>query len=159
MGWTDEYEKHRGEKWEKTKLSPEEEERFRHWLSSTQWFKDIHEKVKAHEGDIPAAVLLADMTGDKSDYDYRGAWMSGIEAKTYQHDGQMHWPSRTPDGRMLKSPNHPTAWMEFFMQQHGIDPNEIGIHDYESAKKWEQEGAKMPLPIRVYGKDGMGAKQ
>jgi hypothetical protein len=61
-------------------------------------------------------------------YDYRSAWKAGVgpnERNAY--DGKYHWPSSTPDGRMLKGADHPTAWMEYFMRKTGIDPQSIGL--------------------------------
>lgn len=157
MGWIEDFEKHKGEKWETTKLTETEEKEFQKWLSGTKWFQDMHERVKAEEGrDIPAKALLSSVVGPDSDYDYRGAWKSGVGASAYEYDGQMHWPSASGDGRILKSPNHPTAWMEFFMQENGIDPNALGLSTYEKALEWEKAGKPMPLGVRLYGKDGMG---
>lgn len=58
------------------------------------------------------------------DYDYRLALQSGMRPELYTHDNRYHWPSATPDGRSLKSPDHPTAWMETFMERFGIDPHD-----------------------------------
>lgn len=57
------------------------------------------------------------------DYDYRLAWLRGAAPQAYQYDqGMPHWPSVTPQGEDLKAPNHPTRWMETFMQNFGADP-------------------------------------
>jgi hypothetical protein len=64
------------------------------------------------------------------DFDYRAAWGAGAVPERYEHDdNRFHWPSgadRPPraDGTSFKGPNHPTAWMETFMQAYGVDPHE-----------------------------------
>lgn len=56
-------------------------------------------------------------------YDYRAAIRSGARPAPYEHDaGAYHWPSST-GGMPLKAANHPTAWMETFMQAYGVDPH------------------------------------
>ena len=58
------------------------------------------------------------------EYDYRAAWASGAAPQPYGFDGGMyHWPSQTSQGRPLKAPDHPTAWMETFMKKYGVDPH------------------------------------
>ncbi len=53
-------------------------------------------------------------------YDYRGAWQGGIAPRPYAPDqGFPHWPSALPSGQSLKAPEHPTAWMEHFVQRYG----------------------------------------
>jgi hypothetical protein len=37
---------------------------------------------------------------------------------------------------MLKSPKHETAWKEFFMRTYNVDPDEIGLSDFNSAKQY-----------------------
>ncbi len=57
-------------------------------------------------------------------YDYRAAWQGGIVPQPYAPDqGFPHWPSQLPGGQMLKAPDHPTAWMQTFMQKFGMDPH------------------------------------
>lgn len=65
------------------------------------------------------------------DYDYRSAWAAGIRPEIYKHDGTYHWSSSLPSGQMLKSENHPTAWMEHFMRATGTDPNDLGLKSKE----------------------------
>jgi hypothetical protein len=65
------------------------------------------------------------------DYDYRSAWAAGIRPEIYKHDGTYHWSSSLPNGQMLKSENHPTAWMEHFMRATGTDPNDLGLKSKE----------------------------
>lgn len=58
------------------------------------------------------------------DYDYRTAWANGIKPEVYSADGTYHWGSTTPAGRMLKAPEHPTDWMQNFVDRFGDDPND-----------------------------------
>lgn len=63
-------------------------------------------------------------------FDYRMAHAAGAAPEPYQHDGgRHHWQSSVQVPPMaqpvsLKAPNHPTAWMETFMQRYGVDPHE-----------------------------------
>lgn len=50
-------------------------------------------------------------------FDYRQAYMAGNKPQPYPVDNTMHWDSRG------KQPNHPTEWMNTYMQQFGTDPN------------------------------------
>ena len=70
------------------------------------------------------------------DYDYQAAVKGGIVPKPYTDANGVtsyHWSSSLPDGQMLKSENHPTAWMEHFMRQTGKDPKDVGVHSMEEA--------------------------
>jgi hypothetical protein len=78
------------------------------------------------------------------DYDYRGAFKAGITENISPHDNRPHWPSSTPQGRMLKSPQHPTTWKEFFMRHHGKDPDDMGLNSYEKALEWALKNGVMP---------------
>ena len=84
------------------------------------------------------------MTGPHADYDYRGAWKADVGAQDYKYDDRMHWPSSTGDGRILKSPKHSTAWMEFFMEEYGIDPNSLGLHSAEAALEYVRKAKLVP---------------
>lgn len=62
------------------------------------------------------------------DYNYRLAWRYGAQPKKYEFDsGAYHWPSVAEAPAFgavpLKAQNHPTAWMETFMQKFGTDPH------------------------------------
>ena len=58
------------------------------------------------------------------DFDYRKAWQAGEAPHPYAPDGGMpHW------GSAGKSDDHPTAWMNTFMQQFGVDPMTIQPHE------------------------------
>jgi hypothetical protein len=51
---------------------------------------------------------------------------------------------------MLKSPDHPTAWMEFFMKQYKKDPESLGLHNYEDAVNWQAAQDKNDYAHRIY---------
>ena len=145
MDWKHEVASREASPWEKTQLSTDEERQFSSWLQSTPWFGQIAARVAEENGSpIPSGAVFAEITGPESDYDYRGAWKAGVSAQPYEYDsGMMHWPSSTPEGKMLKSPSHPTAWMEHFMQQYGVDPHDVGANSYGDAVRWERFGPGM----------------
>lgn len=89
---------------------------FQSWIRNTDWFKEFVKEYK-EEPDL-----------NTSDYDYRKAWMMGItpERDPYDKD-RFHWASSTNTGEMLKAPDHPTAWKEFFMRDYGYNPDAFGI--------------------------------
>lgn len=125
--------------WKPTSLNPDEEKAFRTWLQKTPTF-DITLKEVAKENAIPVEKLdrdrVTEMMLQSGDYDYRGAFKAGLAPSISKHDGYPHWPSSTPDGRMLKSPAHETTWKEFFMREYRVDPDDIGLRDKETAKQW-----------------------
>lgn len=57
---------------------------------------------------------------DSGDYNYRQAYLAGAKPQAVPGDVVSHWPS------VGKSANHPTAWKQHFMDQFGMDPDEIG---------------------------------
>lgn len=118
--WYDRYRQFAQAQWEPTVLSSQEEAAFREWLIKSKWFQQIRDDVAASGERVDDAALYEELTGPRADYDYRGAWKAGVGAQDYEFDDRMHWPSSTADGRMLKSPKHPTAWMEYFMQDTGV---------------------------------------
>lgn len=82
---------------------------------------------------------------DDPDYDYRAAIKGGIAPHPYTDASGVtsyHWASSLPNGDMLKSENHPTAWMEHFMRQTGKDPKDLGVHSMQEA--FEYLGSKIP---------------
>ncbi len=97
--------------YERTLLNPAEEAKFQREFKNSEWAKGF----QAQFGTLP----------DPNDpsYDYRGAWKQGqIPARA-----GMHWPDRGPNGQWLKSPDHPTAWMEYYQDATGHDPDEDGV--------------------------------
>ena len=129
--WYNDYIASLSSPWELTKLSKKDEAVFKDWLTALPWYKDIQEKT----GNPPD--LYQELTGPASDYDTRKAWLNGITPIMYKYDNTYHWPSSTDSGEMLKSPTHPTAWMEYFMRDsNGIDPNQFGLSSPENARTW-----------------------
>ncbi len=119
--------------WEPTKLSKSDEKEFEAWIQDLPWYENMKRSLPKSE----QKYLLEDITSANSGYDYRKAWLNGIKPLMYQYDNTYHWPSSTDSGDMLKSPNHPTAWMEYFMRDsNGIDPNQFGLQTPENARTW-----------------------
>jgi hypothetical protein len=56
---------------------------------------------------------------EDSGFNYREAYLAGNGPKAYAHDTVPHWASTG------KAADHPTAWMETFMQKFGVDPNDL----------------------------------
>jgi hypothetical protein len=99
------------------------EDQFQAGIRQTPWFKEFEQNY----GEQPDL--------NTKDYNYRAAWQAGMRPTRYEHDaGKYHWPSSLPNGEMLKSANHPTAWMEHFMRATGRDPNELGVTTPEQAQ-------------------------
>ena len=110
------------EPFKKTKLSATDEKKFQDYVKNTAWYN----QYKAIYGEAPDL--------NASDYDYRGAYKAGVEPVKYEFDNSLqHWPSKTPEGQSLKSPDHATAWMEDFMRTTGTDPLRLGIKSPEEA--------------------------
>lgn len=136
--WCDRYQEFSKSEWAPTQLSEREEEEFKKWLMKSRWFKEIKDDVVASGEKLSDEDLYRDLTGPRADYDYRGAWKAGIGAQDYEFDERMHWPSSTEEGKMLKSPTHSTAWMEYFMEDTGIDPNSLGLRNAEEARAYTE---------------------
>ncbi len=99
-----------------TVLKPGDEARFRADMESAPAYKAWADSFRMRFGNSPNL--------NDPQYDYRGAWKAGVMPAPYSLDGGFpHWPSALPSGQMLKAPDHPTAWMEHFQKQFGIDPN------------------------------------
>jgi len=109
---------------EMTKLSPAEEQKFQEWIRETEWYKEFVRDY-GEEPDL-----------NTKDYDYRKAWKAGIVPQRDPYDNnRFHWDSTTPTGEMLKSEDHPTAWKQYFLEETGKNPDEIGIKSKEQAEK------------------------
>jgi len=92
--------------------SPADETRFQQEIRQTPWYS----------GFVKQFDEAPNLNG--SEYNYRAAWQRGIRPELYPYDGTYHWPS-TANGESLKATNHPTAWMEDYMQiTGGRDPHE-----------------------------------
>lgn len=102
------------------------EGQFQRGIQATPWYSEFQQKY----GEKPNL--------NDPEYNYRAAWSAGLRPERYAPDGgAYHWPSSLPNGQMLKSENHPTAWMEHFMRATGKDPNALGI-DQATAMKYLQ---------------------
>lgn len=67
------------------------------------------------------------------DYDYRQAFLDKEKPQYNLNDSSYHWASKTKDGKWLKSPNHPTAWKEVFVEQTGADPDGYNVENIQQA--------------------------
>jgi hypothetical protein len=156
MDWIKEYETFASSEWKPTELSGAEEGKFREWFAGTKLFKGFKQEI-AEENELPVAAVddgrVMQMLLRSGDYDYRGAWKAGITEEVSPHDNQIHWPSSTGNGKMLKSPRHETTWKEFFMRQHGKDPDDIGLNTLDRALRWEADrGSRLDQRPLMRGK-------
>jgi len=109
------------------KWSKKDEKSFQSGIRGTKWYKQFVDKY----GEPPDL--------DSKDYNYRAAWKAGVRPQDYEHDAEMqHWASTTGKGESLKATNHPTAWMEDYMQVTGSDPHEPVDMNPEQIKAMEK---------------------
>jgi hypothetical protein len=95
------------------KWSKQDEKSFQSGIRGTKWYQQF----VGEYGEPPDL--------NSKDYNYRAAWKAGVRPQDYEYDADMqHWASTTGKGESLKSTNHPTAWMEDYMQVTGSDPHE-----------------------------------
>ena len=112
-------------------LPPDQEQQFQSGVQSTPWYQEF---VKDY-GEKPNL--------DDTAYNYRRAWTSGIRPdERNKVDQKYHWSDATSSGETLKSPYHATAWMGPFMQQYGVNPDDLSPNDpkvvaYKQA--WQQK--------------------
>ncbi len=144
--WLEQYEqfKQSAKDWKPTELNPQEEKQFRNWFYNTKLFNNLKPLI-AEDFDLkPDEVTndkIADLLIKEGDYDYRGAWKYGTEEVISPYDNMPHWNDRASSGQWLKSPNHPTVWKEFFMQQYDVDPDSVGLDSLEKAKEYKPAAA------------------
>ena len=109
------------------KWSQKDEKAFQKGVRGTKWYKQFADKY----GEPPDL--------NSKDYNYRAAWKAGVRPQDYEHDPEMqHWASTTGKGESLKATNHPTAWMEDYMQVTGSDPHEPANMNPEQIKAMEK---------------------
>ena len=109
------------------KWSQKDEKSFQKGVRGTKWYKQFADKY----GEPPDL--------NSKDYNYRAAWKAGVRPQDYEHDAEMqHWASTTGKGESLKATNHPTAWMEDYMQVTGSDPHEPANMNPEQIKAMEK---------------------
>ena len=100
-----------------------QESRFLRGITNTPWFAEFARQY----GERPDLSRNAD-------YDYRKAWAAGVRPERDPFDNnRMHWPSSLPNGEMLKTKNHPTAWKEYYMRATGQNPDAVGA----TAADWQ----------------------
>jgi hypothetical protein len=102
----------------RTQLNPLENQKFQKDMTESAWGKNFMSQY----GISPQQFQQMISGGDRS-YDYAGAWKQGLVP---EQPGQ-HWPDRGPDGKWLKSPEHPSAWMEYYQSVTGQDPDAVGM--------------------------------
>lgn len=107
------------------------EESFQSGIRATEWFSEF----KKRHGEEPDLRAPSDDPSKGPNYDYRKAWAEGLRPTRSEYDGgQYHWSSSTGSGEMLKTPNHPTAWKEYFMREHGKDPDSLSAADVKKMR-------------------------
>jgi hypothetical protein len=149
--WVEAYKEFTNTPWKMTTLKPEQEIAFRTWLSNTDLFKSIKEDI-ATENNIPLNKLdnkrVLEMVLESQDYDYRGAFLDGMESQVHFSDNKPHFMSTDSTGRMLKAPTHETAWKEFFMRQFKTDPDELGLDTLDKAQQWTMDIMDNPSEVK-----------
>lgn len=117
--------------WKPTTMPPEQEAKFREDIKATPWYKEFVEKYK-EEPNL-----------DDLNYDYRGAWRAGmLPTERNPVDNMYHWSDRTEEGQWLKSPHHPTAWANPFIETFGVNPDDLPPDDpriVEFSKAWHEK--------------------
>lgn len=146
--WANQYQSFaaKGKDWKPTTLSEKEEPKFRKWFYNTKLFNNLKGLIQA---DYPEEKLtndqIAGMLMQQGDYDYRGAYKAGIKEEISPYDNMPHWPDADSKGNFLKSPSHPTAWKEFFMQKYQVDPDAVGLDTYDKAVAASLQGWQPPI--------------
>ncbi len=92
--------------------SPDHEQQFQTYMAFDPGVRAWRNGFQNRFGEQPR------IDGDNT-FNYREAYLAGNGPEPYAHDTVPHWKSTG------KSKDHPTAWMETFMQQFGVDPNDI----------------------------------
>jgi len=91
------------------KLTPGQENQYQTFMAMDPNVRQWRNQFQNNYGEQPNL-------NDPS-FNYREAFMAGNKPQEYAGDpGQFHWDSRG------KAPDHPTAWMNTFMGQFGVDP-------------------------------------
>ena len=103
-----------------------ERQRMETEIRQTPWFKEFVAQYKEEPDLSPNA-----------DYDYITAWGAGVRPERDPYDqNRYHWSSKTPEGVMLKKPEHPTLWKTHFMDKTGQNPDAIGVKTEQQAQEW-----------------------
>lgn len=127
-------------------LTPKQEDDFQVDLRHAPGYREWFDSFKQRYGEEPDLSP----TGD---YDTRGAWLHGIKPEPYANDqGFPHWPSTTQDGTWLKKPNHPTHWMQDFMERSGgVDPLDVGVTTPEQGDRYLSAHQGSLVPHKGFG--------
>jgi hypothetical protein len=91
------------------KLTPENEAGYQAFMAFDPSVRQWRNGFQAKYGEVPN-------TASDPSFNYREAYTQGNVPQMYAGDNSMHWDSRG------KAPDHPTAWMNDFMGQYGVDP-------------------------------------
>lgn len=94
-------------------FTPQQEAEFQGGVRETPWWGEFVKRY-GEEPDL-----------DQSDYNYRAAWAGGVRPEWYPPDNSYHWASEGPEGS-YKAVNHPSAWMNDYLQLTGRDPHDPG---------------------------------
>ncbi len=118
-----------------TKLMPEQEQEFQRAKAGFDpSVREWQSKFQTVYGEKPR------MEGDPS-FDYRKAFQAGDRPQKIESDVVPHWPSTG------KAENHPTEWMEKFMQKFGVDPGEVMEKpDKQTPEMREWLRTNLPIP-------------
>lgn len=148
--WQSKYEEFKHSDWQPTELSEEDTTKYQSDVIKSKWFQD----TKKRHPDQSNEQVLRDQES-MGHYDLKGAWQQGMFTKSdaaaaNKYDNVHHLSDEGTSGKMLKSPDHPTAWMEFFMNQHKKDPQSLGLHNYEDAVNWQADQDKNDYAHRIY---------
>lgn len=90
------------------KLTPQDEQGFQTFMAFNPNVRAWSNGFQNRFGEAPDL--------NSPNFNYREAFMQGNQPQYYAPDNSYHWDSRG------KAPDHPTAWMNDFMQQYGVDP-------------------------------------
>ena len=143
-----------------TKLSPKENEEMRKYIYNSKWMKDWHKQVKDEGSKISRKELMNFMISPnkpRQNYDYAGAWQAYGKKMFVDHpDGTQHGLSRTPSGRWLKDPKHPTSWKEIYMQSdpevHPDSHSQVhpDLSRLSASKELKRKKKKAPKKMKTY---------
>lgn len=141
--WLEQFNEERSRDFGLTSLKPYEEDLFRGWLPTTGMFKSMKEQVAKQQGiDIrdvkDEAVMKATVDNPNADYDYRGAFVGGI-------DNSIGMPDKAMNGMKLRASVPYNQWQEKFKAEVGKAPSDLGIDNIDAAKTWYEENMRRKL--------------
>ena len=92
-------------------LPPEDERQFQTFMAFNPAVRAWRNSFANRFGEQPVI--------DGGNYDYRAAWKAGARPEPIPGDTVWHWSS------VGKSADHPTMWKQQFMDQFGVDPDQV----------------------------------